>query len=152
MGIRSDREYHPPLEEHPESREFAPLGDEYNADAADPPRRAKKRLWTSYAIAAAVTVTLLCSTAISSGEESTAATIPPPSAEELETEPALVETTEPGQLLLTLARLWSGIPIGTTGARISGSTLKEMRAGSPTDSLSIGLSGRPQGISAASAR
>ena len=117
MGIRIDREYHPPSEEYPKSREFAPLGDEYNADAADPPRRAKKRLWTSYAIAAAVTVTLLCSTAISSGEESTAATVPPPSAEELETEPALVETTEPGQLLLTLAEAVERYPDWYDGSK-----------------------------------
>ena len=42
MRIKIDQEYHPPSEEHPQSQEFAPLGDEYNADAADPPRRARK--------------------------------------------------------------------------------------------------------------
>lgn len=117
MRIKIDQEYHPPSEEHSQSQEFAPLGDEYNADAADPPRRVRKRRWTSCVVAAAVTVALLSGAVASSWESpapSAAATTPPisqppaatasqPPTESTEPAPLPSQTAETEQFLLTLA-------------------------------------------------
>lgn len=89
-----DLEYHTPSEPLAEDRELAPLGDEYNATASDPPRRTRRKArWVSQLVGTAAAVALLTSAVAASGGGARLdpAVTPPPAVET----PVPVETGTP---------------------------------------------------------
>ncbi|MGN1002688.1 MAG: hypothetical protein ACI4PC_07935 [Oscillospiraceae bacterium] len=81
-------------------QELAPLGDEYNAGAADPPGRRRKRQWAACALAA-VTVVLLSGAVVAAGSGSgpSADAVPPEAA--FTPQPTTSPSTETPEAALT---------------------------------------------------